>query len=400
MRKLLLLAILTFSMTSQAQNLVENGGFEPDDCVLPAYYINEICPPWDVSSDAGYWADLLTRYFGPCTSSASGIPITPRTGDGAIGFPVYGEPNSTDVPHESRGYPIGTLKTRLNAGTVYQISYWVHAAYVPNNGVQRGTNAPGVLFVSDTSRLPFNNLYVMVSENALYPDEPMLDYDNWVQVCMQYEAKGNEKFIILGNFRTNANSDIQYLNPAVPPTNPDWDWGYYVVDDLSVIADPGTPAALPETADICPESTIELTANAPSPGVWEDGSTNTTRTITEPGTYAYTYLDGACYRTDATVVSLVNCQECYVYLANAFTPNGDGENDTWKPIFQCDVDYYLLEVYDRIGNLVFQTRDPEEAWSPESSVREGVYVARVQFTYQLYGNGELIDKHTELVVLK
>jgi len=53
-----------------------------------------------------------------------------------------------------------------------------------------------------------------------------------------------------------------------------------------------------------------------------------------------------------------------VYIPNAFTPNGDGHNDIWKPVFDdtLSVNQYDLQIFDRDGVLVFWTNDPVEGW--------------------------------------
>lgn len=401
MRKLLAFAFISFlSLNGSAQNLVINGGFEPPDCDLPAWYLQDIIPPWETMVDGGYWQDQLTLYYGPCTSRGSSLGIPARTGDGHIGFPVYGLPRSTDDPHQSRGYPVGVLTEPLEAGRLYQVTYWVHPIYNLAIGTLRGTNAPGVLFVRDTNNLPFDNLHVLVSDKALYPAQPILDYTQWTQVCISFVADGGEKYIILGNFRRNEDSNIQYLDPDNAPDNPDWDWGYYMVDDL--ILQPYTPEdpVLPATANLCPDEEVTIQARAGVDGTWDDGSTENTRTVDAPGQYTFTYLDGTCIKTDICNVVEVNCEKCNVYFPSAITPNGDGLNDEWSPMFECDPEEYRLEVFDRYGNLVFRTYSHLETWKPESNIQMGTYVARLRFTYNLYGKISVIDEVREITILE
>ena len=71
-----------------------------------------------------------------------------------------------------------------------------------------------------------------------------------------------------------------------------------------------------------------------------------------------------------------------VYIPNAFSPDGDGLNDYWKPVFNdtLKVDWYLLEVYTRNGDLVFETRDSNQFWDGtywNSYVSESLYVYRM-----------------------
>lgn len=51
------------------------------------------------------------------------------------------------------------------------------------------------------------------------------------------------------------------------------------------------------------------------------------------------------------------------FAPNAFSPNGDLQNDTWSVIFEgVSSDNFHLVIYDRTGNLVWQTNDPFAAW--------------------------------------
>ena len=59
------------------------------------------------------------------------------------------------------------------------------------------------------------------------------------------------------------------------------------------------------------------------------------------------------------------------YMANAFTPNGDGQNDDIKPELN-GAEAYQINIYDRWGKLVFSSRDPNEAWDGNGA-SEGVY---------------------------
>ena len=71
-----------------------------------------------------------------------------------------------------------------------------------------------------------------------------------------------------------------------------------------------------------------------------------------------------------------------VHIPNAFTPDGDGRNDYWKPVFNdtLKVSDYLLEVYTRNGQLVFETRDSNQYWDGtfwNENVSESTFVYRL-----------------------
>ncbi len=52
-----------------------------------------------------------------------------------------------------------------------------------------------------------------------------------------------------------------------------------------------------------------------------------------------------------------------IYVPNAFTPNGDGKNDRFFPVFvEGSIDEYHLEIFNRWGGLIFETFDAYSFW--------------------------------------
>lgn len=74
---------------------------------------------------------------------------------------------------------------------------------------------------------------------------------------------------------------------------------------------------------------------------------------------------------------------------NAFTPNGDGANDVFRPIFPCVVLRSSLKIYARWGALVFEGTRPEDGWDGKINGLDApsdVYVWRVE--YEAIRSGE------------
>ncbi len=68
------------------------------------------------------------------------------------------------------------------------------------------------------------------------------------------------------------------------------------------------------------------------------------------------------------------------YIPNAFTPDGDGLNDTWGPSGDnFEYESYNVQVYDRWGTIIWQTDNPEHQWDgnyPDNNepLKNGVYI--------------------------
>ena len=56
--------------------------------------------------------------------------------------------------------------------------------------------------------------------------------------------------------------------------------------------------------------------------------------------------------------------DLYIYVPNSFTPNNDGLNDAWLPsiIGQDVIATYECSVFNRTGDRVFFTNDPNKPW--------------------------------------
>ena len=72
-----------------------------------------------------------------------------------------------------------------------------------------------------------------------------------------------------------------------------------------------------------------------------------------------------------------------VRVPNAFTPNGDGKNDFFCPKFDLLPLDYLIRIFDRNGNIVFQSTDPSAKWygtdQSGKKVMEGLYMYYLRY---------------------
>ncbi|MCC7231702.1 MAG: gliding motility-associated C-terminal domain-containing protein [Bacteroidia bacterium] len=68
-----------------------------------------------------------------------------------------------------------------------------------------------------------------------------------------------------------------------------------------------------------------------------------------------------------------------IYIPNAFTPNGDGMNDTFGVKGEGIRDYHLY-IYDRWGAVLFDSVNPQAQWDGKykgQPVQAGTYVYQV-----------------------
>jgi gliding motility-associated-like protein len=120
--------------------------------------------------------------------------------------------------------------------------------------------------------------------------------------------------------------------------------------------------------------------------------------------YAVIAIDS--FQNESEIVFRECVDVCYEYeLPNVFTPNNDGKNDFFKPKY-VDPDfapYYLIEkidlkIFNRWGNLVFQTEDPQINWDGTyletgEKLSDGVYY----YTCDVYTKRLSGHEHSTLV---
>jgi gliding motility-associated-like protein len=86
---------------------------------------------------------------------------------------------------------------------------------------------------------------------------------------------------------------------------------------------------------------------------------------------------------DMITQMLVIEEDLTLYVPNSFSPNGDGKNDFFfVKGLELDPIFFQLEIYDRWGNLVFQSNDINEKWN--GSINGGEYYSQPGvFVYNL-----------------
>jgi gliding motility-associated-like protein len=85
---------------------------------------------------------------------------------------------------------------------------------------------------------------------------------------------------------------------------------------------------------------------------------------TETTEYIVSLTDAqGCSRTDTVKITVLDfiCEEPYIYLPNAFTPNDDGQNDILYLRGNL-IDEMYLAIYNRWGELVFESTSPQIGW--------------------------------------
>ncbi len=97
-------------------------------------------------------------------------------------------------------------------------------------------------------------------------------------------------------------------------------------------------------------------------GLSNPNSQITQAIVDESTTYIVFITDGICTKSASVFVKTYAfvCGEPYVYVPNAFSPNGDGENDVLY--VEGPFEEMVFRIYDRWGELVFESYDRIVGW--------------------------------------
>ncbi len=153
-------------------------------------------------------------------------------------------------------------------------------------------------------------------------------------------------------------------------------------DDILVDYTPDLMVDMWEDTVVCQGEALALSVvgNA-NRFLWSDGSTDTVLVVDQPGSYSVTAGNG-CEET-TLMIDVGECVTCKFYVPNAISPNGDGNNDVFMPYssFECPIQDYQLQVYDRWGALVHETTSLEKGW--EGFVMTGEEADAGTYVYQI-----------------
>lgn len=128
---------------------------------------------------------------------------------------------------------------------------------------------------------------------------------------------------------------------------------------------------------------------------WNTGDTIYYITVTEEGNYTVTIKTAEGCEAIESVYML----ETYIpiQVPNAFTPNNDGLNDTFKPVVNAElVRQFSMSIYNKWGQRIFETTNAAEGWDGKD-VLPGVYNWVISYSNVV---GKVFQMKGSVVVVK
>ena len=394
---ILFLFIFLLPHFSYAQNLLPDGSFEitsSNDCVSPDQGFKKM----------EYWylldatPDLFERRcdFNEVNFNFWDTSIQPFDGNNYAG--LWSRWNSND------NFFTEGIATRLTQPLEAEKTY-LFEMMIQNqgnyNGVLGGSQIDCILepekhidlYIDRDSILVINDFANGVASTTT-PIVATLDSEaiagesqgGWTKVSTCFKAQGGEQYFAvilpLGTFGE--------LPECVGRQSIDgiFQSFYYHIDALSITE---LPTALSATIAACENEpfTIHLMDLFDMPLLeeaifeWEDSSFAISRELTEFKTYQ---IKGQlrCGSIPLTVEVLPKKCSSNIFIPNVFSPNADGINDIFQPLYSEEniLFNYEMSILDRWGNLVFHTNSPQNGWNGQhqnQQLSQGIYVWFLQY---------------------
>ena len=166
-----------------------------------------------------------------------------------------------------------------------------------------------------------------------------------------------------------------------------WGYGNGVKASIDIYgkSQPSTILSLGNDTTLCIGETLLLNAtNSFATYKWQDNSINSKYTVTKEGTYWVRVTEGCVTKSDTINVSYKNCKCADIELPNVFSPNNDGINEKFPPTLNCNFSQYQLKVFNRWGQLFFQSNNPTISWDGKyNGVLQAIGVYYYLINYQL-----------------
>jgi hypothetical protein len=262
-----------------------------------------------------------------------------------------------------------TLRLTINYGTFNAVTQSACRSYMWNNNTYINSGTYWNNYVNSSGCASADSLYL-----TIFPG-PTLGPDQNVSICF------GETTDLTGLFNTLLYNTLWSFNQVTiaPPQNVSEPGNYYLIatdnngcKDSAMVSLSVQP---PVNANAGPDRYEQTNAPftlygsggssclwSPAAALNDPSSCNPQATISANTQFVLTVFDAlGCPDTDTVLIRVLDGPA--VYVPNAFTPNGDGLNDEFGPITVGLRDFEYFRIYNRYGELVFETSMPSDKWN-------------------------------------
>lgn len=162
---------------------------------------------------------------------------------------------------------------------------------------------------------------------------------------------------------------------------------------------PGAVEVLENDTSICKGDAVPISIPSKYSDIrWQDGGSENDVSLTDAGHYWVDIIDKHCISGDTMMLDVRLCT-CEAIIPNSFTPNGDGLNEVFMPVYSCPVFDFQLFIHNRWGELVFESVNEEIGWNGNTdniSGSDGLFAFKI--TYSLADGSNHSHKGTLILI--
>lgn len=342
--KLLSLGALVLGMHSAQGQQVMNGSFEALSALPTTTGQWSLASGWVSTGSSDNTPDLF-HIEGAGGGDLPETPVaivSPYQGMAIAGFTACGVPGT-----ERREYITGSFSSPLQPGVEYQMTFrMTNGDRTPFSQAGLGVSGLGMHF----SMGPMQQIGTSpLSATPHFELTPLFYSRDWETISFTFVAQSAWTYFTWGAFGADATHTIQ-ISDGTNPT-----MAYYFVDAFTIV---------PAEEGIASDEEVEK------------GPT-----------------------TKPTTVNLE--EEPSWFVPNAFTPNGDGENDVFVPVWN-NVEMKRFEVFSRWGERVYElTNGSAEGWNGKTTKGQdaapGTYIWQVDL---VDSDGKTISKSGAITLIR
>lgn len=289
--------------------------------------------------------------------------------------------------------------------------------YQWNNGVQTQNNSvgTGTYWVSATDS---NGCVDSDTTTIIQWPNPVISLIGDTNVCTGQETyiEANSGFSFY-QWSNGLNDAIVYLGAGVYTLTVVDSLGCQATDEVTVIASSPTAAISVLSTGTGVNSSVQWQSNATtgsfpiSSWFWNFGDGNYSN-LENP---SHIYSDAGNYIVNLIVTDELGCTDSTsyfielepgfsYYVPNTFTPDGDNWNQSFLPIFSAEIDPYNYQmlIYNRWGEIIFETLDPTIGWDGSFSLegkacQAGTYTYMITINVPVVNERKIIRGHVNLL---
>jgi len=373
---------MLFSFFSFSQCFVQNGGFENyRNC--DSKFLDSNVIYWDnaYSKDSNILASNTPDFYNECFNPQGGCWVS---------YCIPENGNSTMLTHSGKGYAGLVITIGPNAGYFYR--EYIQNTFSDSLVAQKCYHFRMYCAVADKSKFLSPTIGVYFSDtllalkvpsnflNSIIYLQPQIQNDtnnyslsDWFLVEGYYTAKGGERYITIGNFYEDSSTKLTLIN------NTGYSSAYMLIDDVSLVACDEEIIGS-EQLEVCAGDSVQLMKEPLHSHAYCNWY-NQKHTPLHSGfawwftptqdTVLYTIrgdsLSTCDLRYDSIIIRLKKCDTIdpphpdtllKIALPTAFTPNGDGQNETFYPIGNKSFALSKFTIYNRWGEIVHNAPQP------------------------------------------